>query len=218
MFCPECGAAADRKFCPACGFRLPAMAPTMVVETATGTQNQDWSDCLEYETLVRIPEVRDRIARAAAQAKKTMSAEDFLDKYSGAASKLAGLPVSLPMTSIAQFAQTTYAKMGVRTGKSRTEFVTQPAGQVIVSLLCSLARHGRSLREVHQLTDGCVLVAALPSDLFAMEGELIITVARTSRGTQVEARTEIKGQIFDWGKSTRCLDVLFAELVSPAAA
>jgi hypothetical protein len=215
MFCSECGARAAGKFCSSCGHQLqPNDAPSAdVIELTT-----DWSDCLDYDTLLRIPAVRDAISRAAAQSKKSMTGEEFLDMYGKALGKLAGLPITLPMSSLAHFAQDTYAKLGIKTGKSRTELITKPTGAVLVSILCSLAHNGRTLRGVHQLTDGCILVAALPSDLFALEGDLIITVAHTQHGTQVEARTEIKGQLFDWGKSARCLDALFAELVTPAAA
>jgi hypothetical protein len=178
----------------------------------------DWSNTIDYETLLGNAEVRDLIARSAAQSKKSMTGEEFLETYGNALGKLAGLPVSLPMSSIAHFAQSTYAKMGIKTGKSRRRLIAKPAGVVMVSVLCSLARHGRTLRGAHQLTDGCILVASLPSDLFALEGDLVIAIGRSEKGTQVEARTEIRGQLFDWGKSARCLDALFADLISPAAA
>jgi hypothetical protein len=131
---------------------------------------------------------------------------------------MAGLPVAIPVSGITKFTQSAYAKLGIQTGKERSEFIPRPAGKVLVSILCCLARNGRDLRGVHQLSEGCLLVAALPSDLFALEGDILITVAQTQGGTQVDAKTDIQGQLFDWGKSTRCLDALFAELVSPAAA
>lgn len=214
MFCSECGARASGKFCSSCGHNLSAGAthPAAVVLAI------DWRQCFDYETLLGLAEVRDRIARAAAQAKKSMTGEQFLDMYGNALGKLAGLPVALPMSSLAQFAQGTYAKLGVKTGKSRSEQLPQPVGTIMVSILCALARAGRVLRGAQQLSDGCILVAALPSDILALEGDLIITVRRASGGAHVEARTEIKGQLFDWGKSTRCLDALFTELTSSVAA
>jgi hypothetical protein len=214
MFCSECGAKVSGKFCSACG--RPLQADSSVDETIVLTV--DWSNTIDYESLLGVAEVRDRIALSAAQSKKSMTGEEFLEMYGKALGKLAGLPVSLPMTSIAHFAQSTYAKMGIKTGKSRSEFIAKPAGDVIVSMLCSLARNGRALRGAHQLTDGCILVAALPSDLFALEGDLVIAIGRHANGTRVEAKTEIRGQLFDWGKSSRCLDSLFAELVTPVAA
>ena len=215
MFCSECGNKAAGKFCSSCGHRLDA---TLVVAESTIPLPIDWSDVTDYETLLRIPEVRDRIARSAAQSKKSMTGEDFLDMYGKALGKLSGLPISLPMSSIAHFCQSTYAKLGVKTGKSRVQFVTKPPGTILVSLLCSLAKNGRILRDAHQRSDGCILTAALPSDLFALEGDLIIGVTRNLGGSQVEARTDIPGQLFDFGKSTRCLDALFSELSGTLAA
>lgn len=215
MFCSECGSKASGKFCSACGHKLASTDP---VDETIAITPRDWSDIIDYKTLLTIPEVRDLIAHNAAKSKKSMTGEEFLDMYGKALGKLAGLPISLPMTSIAHFAQSTYAKMGIKTGKSRNEFINRKPGKVLVSVLCLLARTGRALRGAHQLTDGCVLVAALPSDLFALEGDLVITVARQGQGSQVEAKTEIAGQLFDWGKSTRCLDTLFTELTTSAAA
>lgn len=215
MFCSECGNRAQGKFCSACGHKLTPAADSRADVVTLPT---DWSDCLDYETLLRVPEVRDAISRAAAQSQKSLTGEEYLEMYFKALGKMAGLPVPIPVTGLARFAQSTYAKLGIQTGKERTEFIAKPAGKVLVSILCSLARAGRTLRSAHQLADGCLLVAALPSDLFALEGDLLITVTRARGGTQVEARTEIKGQMFDWGKSTRCLDALFTELITPAAA
>lgn len=215
MFCSECGARARGKFCSSCGCKLETLdAPsTDVVPLPT-----DWSQIIDYETLLRIPAVRDAISRSAAQAKKSMTGEEILDAYFKAFGKLAGLPVPIPVSGLAKFTQSAYAKLGIQTGKERSAFIARPAGEVLVSILCSLARNGRTLRSAHQLSAGCLLVAALPSDLFAFEGDFIITVTRTQGGTQVNAKTDIQGQLFDWGKSTRCLDDLFTELVTPTAA
>ena len=213
MYCSECGAQGVGKFCSACGVRLSAAGELagQVIELPL-----DWVTLVDYDSLIRIPAVRDRIACSAAQSQRRMTGEDFLDLCGKALGNFAGAP--LPMSSIAHFAQSLHAKLGVKTGKSRSQFFPTPPGAVLVALLCSLAREGRHLRGVHQLTDGCIVVAALPSDLFALEGDLMISVGLSGAGSQVDAKTEIKGQLFDWGKSRRCLEALFAELGSAAAA
>ena len=228
MYCSECGVKGTGKFCTACGNRLAASngadgAPSG--REATGEVASfdptvfltiDWSELLEYEQLISIPAVRDRIARASAQSKKRMTGEEILDLYGKAMGKLTGVP--LTMSTIAGFAQSAYAKMGVKTGKSLAAVFAMPTGEMIVRVLCHHAKNGRVLRDVQQLSDGCILRASLPSDLFALEGDLIVAVTRQLRATRIEAQTDIPGQMFDWGKSGRCLETLLGELGAAAAA
>lgn len=229
MYCSECGTKGTGKFCTGCGNRLAAADGSGTAVADRGAANGgelnydpsvvlaiDWSELVDYEQLMSIPAVRDRIARAAAQSKKRMTGEEILDLYGKALGKLAGVP--LPMSAIAGFAQSAYAKLGVKTGKSQATILAIPPGETLVRLLCSLAKEGRSLRDVQQLADGCIVKAALPSDLFALEGDLVVAVVRQGRATRVEAHTDIPGQMFDWGKSTRCLEGLLGELGIPAAA
>jgi hypothetical protein len=73
------------------------------------------------------------------------------------------------------------------------------------------------LRSVTQAEDGCLLEAVLPSDLFALEGDLLVSVRRSGGLAEVRASARIGGQIFDWGKINRCLDQLFDDLARDAA-
>jgi hypothetical protein len=121
------------------------------------------------------------------------------------------------MLAIASIVAPIYAQMGVKTGKKRRDTIDQPIGRMIVAVLCGLAENGLTLREVHQGDTGCVVEANLPSDLFALKGQLVVTIERTNSGTSIEAVTNIPGQWFDWGKSTRCLDKLFGFVADRAA-
>ena len=209
MYCSECGAKAVGKFCAACGARLRCAGEPGELD-ASAFEAEDWSNLVDYQRLIAIGEVRDLIAASASRSKQGMTGEEWLDLYGKALGKVTGVP--LPMAGLAHFAQSLHAKLGIRTGKSRSEFFAQPVGRMLVTLLCSLAQHGREVRSAHQQTDGGILVSALPSDVFALEGDLVIHVARAPGGTRIEASTEIPGQMFDWGKSTRALAGLFEEL------
>lgn len=94
---------------------------------------------------------------------------------------------------------------------------TIPIGTAIVSALCSLARHGQVLQQVHQFEDGCLLESSLPSDMWSFAGTLYVTLRKTQSGTSVDCATHIEGQLFDWGKSNRCIDELFADIQSTPA-
>jgi len=226
MFCSECGQQASGKFCSHCGHRLAAggsansvpvvrildeshMQP--LVEPAVVEVPENWDEVVRYETLLSVPAVRDTINRHASMARKTLSGEDFLKLCDQV------MPMGVPMEKIASLIQPLYARLGIATGKQRVGHVRAPAGRVILRMLCSLARRGQSLKIVKQADDGCCFEAMLPSDLFALEGDLLVGVRKLNDVTEVTAATKIPGQLFDWGKSNRALDALFADLQRDAA-
>jgi hypothetical protein len=61
MYCSQCGAKASGEFCSRCGARLTAPLAEPIVP-------QDWLDECRYQVLLHFLEVRDLIARHAAQA------------------------------------------------------------------------------------------------------------------------------------------------------
>jgi len=209
MFCSECGKPAHGKFCSQCG------APLAITEAALdiipSESVPDWDREIHYETILKFPGVRDTIERHSQQARKRMTGEQYL----ALADKL--VPMGVPLEGLAALVQPLYARMGIKTGKVRAQQVRAPAGRVLVRALCSLAHHGQSLRGVTQAADGCLLNATLPSDLFSLEGDLLVSVRRSGSEAEVSVATNISGQFFDWGKSNRCLDQLFSDLEHDAA-
>ncbi|MGD9648207.1 MAG: hypothetical protein AB7U73_21025 [Pirellulales bacterium] len=189
---------------------LPALPARRMADLAVtflpNDEPQPWDDEVNYRTLVKTPEVRELIDRYASLARKKMTGEELLQL----ADKI--MPTGVPLDKVASLFQPLAEQMGINTGKERVERIVAPVGRVLVRLLCSLARHGQSLRHVRQGSDGCALEATLPSDIWALEGQLGITVVRRGGWTDVGAATKLGGQWFDWGKSRRCLDQLFADL------
>jgi len=171
----------------------------------------EWEREVHVETILKYPGVRDAIERHAQQAPKRLSGEQFLML----ADKL--VPLGIPLEGLVSVVQPLYARLGIKTGKERVRQVAAPVGQVIVRALCSLAQHGQKLRGVTQAVDGCLLEASLPSDVFALEGDLLVGVRRSGSQAEVCGATHIGGQLYDWGKSNRCLDKLFTDLASAAA-
>ena len=236
MFCSNCGADATGNYCWRCGTALAGAAGPPAAQPArppapppsgppqpgppppptAPRADEDWAHETRYDALVAIPEVRERIARNADLAEKRMTGEEFLalaDKIGG---KAGLLPV--PVAPVAQLVQPIYEDMGIRTGKTRAERVRWPVGRVIVAVLCSLARHGMTIRSVRQADDGCIVEAEIPSDVRSFGGTLVVTVGRANGTTDVEAATKIGGQLFDWGKSAACLRELFADIAELAPA
>ncbi len=211
MFCVNCGLKLGGRFCAGCG--TPAGGAALVVaEPQELIPIGDWRHEVRYAVLLRFPEVRERLADVPESA-KTMTGEEWMELYDKSFKPFTGVSVQ----TIAKIAAPIYAKMGIKTGKKRTRVFDAPPGQIIVDVLCALARNGLPLVKVHQGESGCVIEAKLPSDLWALEGQVVVTVEGTGTETNVEAATNIPGQLFDWGKSTRCLERLFGDLRARAA-
>lgn len=113
MFCSECGESLQGKFCSACGAKAAPGGQELVAVDRGVVLQFDWSDLVQYETLIRVPEVRDRIARSAARSKKSFTGEQFLDLCD----KAMGGGFGIPMSTIAHFAQGLHAKLGIKNGK-----------------------------------------------------------------------------------------------------
>ncbi|XGB38461.1 MAG: hypothetical protein LVT47_08490 [Cyanobacteria bacterium LVE1205-1] len=186
----------------------PLQPPSQKLESYSFTSAQDsnWDKTTSYEELLSIQSVRDLIAHHATLSKRFMSGEEFLKSCN-----IAFVPL------IGSIVQPIYAKLGIKTGKTRSASFNKPPGKILVALLCSLARNGRKVCRVQQGQDGCVIEAIIPSDLWSWEGNLVVSVQSKGDDTYVEAATVIKGQLYDWGKSNRCLEGLFSDLsMTPA--
>ncbi|MEZ6032074.1 MAG: hypothetical protein R3C17_03210 [Planctomycetaceae bacterium] len=210
MFCSQCGVKASGRFCHSCGNPLVRAES----ESASATEDnacvayspRNWEQDPLYENIIRVESVRSVIAQHAAMAPKGISGEAILAVYG----KVIQSPI--PLDRLAAVVQPMYASWGIRTGKGRTHLMRIPIGRAIARTLCSLAKHGQTLQNVVQHEDGCVVHADLPSSICALKGILTISLQRCEGGTQIEASTDIPGQLFDWGKSNRCLEQLFNDL------
>ena len=201
MYCSNCGAEATGNFCSKCGTSF-----SNVGRPVKSSNNSDWSNEVRYEVLVRIPEVREKISRHAGMAKKGFSSEEFLafmDKIA---------PLGFSIEKLGSVVQPIYSQLGIKTGKEQMEIIASPPGTVIVSTICSLARHGQVLQRVNQFDDGCLIEAVLPSDMWSFEGNVLASIRSEGIGSRVEVATVIKGQLFDWGKSKRCLETIFTDI------
>jgi hypothetical protein len=202
MFCSNCGKPASGNFCAYCGHKLNLPVDDEILTVLPA----DWSHEVRYDILTKIPEVRERLGRAAAAVRKSLTGEDYAKIFDKVFSP------GVPLSKVIEIAQPLYASWGIQTGKTRSGFIPTPTGKVIVDVLCTLARTNRTLKNVRQATDGCVLEASLPSDLMSLEGEIVLSIRRETEGTHIDAATKIPGQLYDWGKSNRCLHKLFDDL------
>ena len=216
MFCSNCGKPASGNFCSFCGAKLtPAPETQPANQTAPPpppAPAQDWSNEINYEALLKNPQVHDLLARQIPPS-KTLSGEDFTE----AGSKF--FKTAVPAVPLMTVTHDLYVHLGIKTGKSREQTFPQPSGQILVAILCSLIRSGNPVRSVQQASDGCILICDIPSSMFSLTGDLILTITREPTLTRVSAATRVSGQLYDWGLSNRLLNRLFADLAvsGPAA-
>jgi hypothetical protein len=220
MFCSECGKKAQGKFCSHCGSALAVADRVESHEPETEEvelqffeeePSIDWETEVRYDRLMRDKTVRAVVERNARRAKKGMTGEEYLALFDKV------VPLGVPLEKVATIIQPLYAKWGVGMKKERVQDVEAPVGKVIVRALCSLARNGQKVRSVEQASDRCVIETVLPSDLFAFEAEVRLTVQRGRKKAHVAVDVHLAGQYFDWGKSRRYLDRFFDDLQRDAA-
>ncbi len=222
MYCSNCGEKATGKYCSHCGSRIevpeaPSTPNTAIppVDLAADVPDPDWDGEVDYATLLQFRDVRERIARATAEAKKGVTAEEIVGWYEKAMAAIGG--PALPYSKVMTLATPILDRIGFHTGKERTAVLPHPVARVLVAALCSLARNGQTLKQVHQAEDGCVLEASIPSNVWTMESELVVTFHRQLDHTEVSARTKVPGQLYDWGKSQKWLQTLFDDMETLSA-
>lgn len=205
MYCAECGESVRGKFCSNCGTRAGESADELTLADVV----DGWAHEVRYDTLLKFPAVRAMIEQHERQAPKRLSGEQFL----ALADKL--MPQPVPLEGLAAVTQIVLTRLGVKTDRRREERVAAPVGEVIVRILCSIARNGQKIRGVTQAADGCVIEAAQPSDVWSLEGTLLITVRRRADNvaeSEVSVTATVTGQVFDWGKNRRSIDGLFGDV------
>ena len=205
MYCSQCGTQGAGNFCTSCGTRLAT-----VVETGPPAL-VDWSREVRYDLLMSHPDVRDRVAKAAGRAGPGITAETVMKVYDKFVAKAVG---GIEISDLSAVVVPLLVRFGVQTGKHRSETIEAPPGRTIVAVLCSLAARGRAVKEVHQATDGCAIEAVLPSDVWSWEGTLLVTIVAEGDWSRLDAQTKIGGQMYDWGKSTKCLEQLIEDVHS----
>ncbi len=202
---------ASGNFCAKCGHALTdtAVIPAPAPET--------WQDECHYAVLMRIPQIRDQIAQAAQAAQTHISAEAFLTAADTLISAVTPLKL-VPLAAMATITVPIYQHLGIKTGKTRSEVMPTKIGTIIVNTLRAMATQGQKMKTVRQFDDGCMLEAEIPSDFWSWKGSLFVSIRKHDTACQVDAATSIGGQLYDWGKSKRCLDDLFAFIKNPEQA
>jgi len=209
MYCSQCGTKVSGKFCHQCGCPLHESDAALILSDDDFVEEVvDWEQDVRYDRIIKVDAIRIAIARHAATAPKGVSGEALLALYD----KIVSSPV--PLESLAAVVQPMYDSWGIHTGKKRSELLPVPVGRVIARALCSFAKHAQTFDSTEHHDVGCILISEIPSSVCSFKGKLLVSLLKRDQHTQVTAETHIPGQMYDWGKSQRCLEQLFNDLNS----
>jgi hypothetical protein len=100
--------------------------------------------------------------------------------------------------------------LGLRSRKTHEQSFAQPYAAVVRALVLTLLGLRYGVTTLFDTPNGAYIEAKLPKDIFSLGGTLQFDIVeQAERQIQVIGASEIKGQMFDWGKGNRALkDVL----------
>lgn len=83
-------------------------------------------------------------------------------------------------------------------------------GKVVLAIGLGLKTSGKEIVNAMDVPKGAMIEAKMSVDMFSLGGSLVFDVIDNgSSGVSVTGLSEVKGQVFDWGKGSRALnDVL----------
>lgn len=200
MYCQNCGKEVFGKYCSNCG--------TKVVAENESESDINWSLEKDFSKLVKYPEIRNLISRYAGESSKKSSAKDFLGMVD-----IVFAPISeFSLEKMSDIIVPIFQKIGIATGKSETRNYKQSIQQLIVKSLCSLAKNGYPLESCQKATNGTVLTATIPSDMWTWGGNIVISIEVQNSFCKIDIATKIKGQMYDWGKSKKLIQRFFIDV------
>lgn len=213
MYCVHCGAEGAVSFCASCGQRQradaidkdQAVANSSVSESlstdsaspilAIVVSEANWTESIQYETVLAQIEARDRISAAGRSAVEGVTSEDLLAVFDAVS------PIGFSLGKFTNAILPIYDKLGIKTGHESKGIFDAPPGRVMLAVLCTLAAKSLTITDVHQDPGKCSLSAEIPSGLITNRGKLNILIEVHQMFVSVSLATTISGQWYDWGRS-----------------
>lgn len=154
------------------------------------------------------PKVRDILTREELEGlahDAGMSDED-LAKMLGPLTGLAGGAMQMAMSAGDAF----WSGRGLKTVKSERLELAASYPVAVRSLVFALTGLGREIKAAFDTAEGAYFETDLPGDIFSRGGTLQFDVIERGAGAvELIGASEIKGQVFDWGKGKRALNDVF---------
>jgi len=145
------------------------------------------------------PSIQDIIEGQSVEKASGASEEDIIKSLS---------PLIPNFPAIIKIAQALGTILGL---KSRYQCVKQhncPYEKAVLSYFLALKQMELEIKTLYDTNTGSTLEAKLPNDIFTLGGRLKIEINDAGSQVRIHAITEVKGQLFDWGKGSRLLNEL----------
>lgn len=201
MYCANCGKPITGNFCANCGAPANAAKPQL--------STLHWQEERTIPELLANPEVATLIKHYAAKATLHFDANDIL-KIADSIMKPGGVSMKL----IADISVPIFEKMGINTGKASIQTLPFGLHETIVRCMCCIAKEGLPVTKIELAKNGLIVMVTMPSDLWSWAGEMVVSMEALGEETQMNINTKIKGQLFDWGKSKRRIELLLSDIQS----
>lgn len=105
-----------------------------------------------------------------------------------------------------------YVSMGLKTGKTAELSLASSYGSAVRGLVFALTSLGHDITAAFDTPSGAFFEATLPRDFLSRPGTLQFDVVDAGpNAARISGASEIKGQIYDWGKGKRALAEVFAK-------
>jgi hypothetical protein len=122
-------------------------------------------------------------------------------------SSLLPLPEAMFMTTV-KLGQTLGTMLGLKSRQQCEKSYSCSYDKAVLSYFLATKQMELNIQTLYDTQKGSILEIKLPTDVFSFGGQLKIVINEEPQHIRVQATTEIKGQMFDWGKGSRILKEL----------
>jgi hypothetical protein len=99
--------------------------------------------------------------------------------------------------------------LGLANKRQVTRHIAQPYASVLKAMVVTMSGGTSGLTMATDTRDGAYLEGGMPSDFLSSAGTVAFDILdRGAQGTEVAGASEVKGQMFAWGKGERMLKAI----------
>jgi|GEM_PF-3360526 len=153
---------------------------------------------MESTILTRRP-IQEIIARQSFGSVSGNSEDDIIKSLS---------PFVPNFSGIVKISQSLGKAMGLKSRQQCVKIHTCTYDKAVLSYFMAVKQMELDIQTLYDTNTGSALEAKLPNDVFTLGTRLKLEIIDEASQIRVRASTEVKGQLYDWGKGSRLLNDL----------